>query len=392
MTENQAPLPQRVEIIQLGERTVYLVGTAHVSKESVEDVRRTIEAVSPDTVCVELCQARYTSLTDKESWKKMDLFKIIKEKKSVFLLAQLIMTSFYRRLGDKLGVEPGAEMLEGVKLAKERDAKLVLADRDIQITLKRVWRYLSFWDKLKLFFSCICSIFSDEKIDEDTIEKLKQSDQLEAAMAEFTEAFPQIKERLISERDVFLSQKIRTAPGNIIVAVIGAAHIPGIKEHIDKEIPLAPIMELPEKSIVPTILKWAIPILIMGLLAWGFIKGGAKHGTESILIWILINGILSALGAAIAFAHPLAIIASFLAAPLTSLNPMLAAGWVSGLVQAWIKKPTVTDFEDLPNAMLTFKGFWMNPVIRVLLVVAMANLGSVLGTYISGVWIAARTL
>jgi len=392
MTDSQIKLPDCVETIALGEKTVHLVGTAHVSKESVEDVRATVAAAKPDAICVELCQARYKSMVQRDNWKKMNLFKVIKERKTLFLLIQLIMTAFYKRLGKKLGVEPGAEMLEGVKLAESTGARLVLADRDIEITLKRVWGYLSFFTKMNLLAHLILSIFSSEEIDAETIEKMKVSDQLESIMEEFTKTFPEIKKRLIEERDIYLAQKIRSTPGNTIVAVIGAAHVPGIKSHIDREESLEEIMQLPPKSIVPKIIKWAIPLTILFFLYLGFRKGGIEHSAGDLVIWIFVNGALSALGAAIALGHPLTIFASFVAAPITSGNPWLASGFVSGLVQTWIKKPTVEDFEDLPNAISTTKGFWRNSVTRILLVVMMSSFGSMIGTFIAVGWIGARAV
>lgn len=385
-------LPKSVERITLAEKEIYVVGTAHVSVESVEDVKATVDAVGPDSICIELCAARHKALVQKDNWKKMDIFKVIKEKKALFLLAQLILNSFYTRLGKQLKVQPGAEMIEGMRQADRIGAKLVLADRDIEITLKRVWGYLNLWNKLVMISQLMASFFVGGSIDAELVEEMKSKDQLENIMEAFTESFPEVKKRLIDERDIYLSQKIRNAPGQKIVAIVGAGHVKGIKEHILKDIPLEPVMEIPPKSIIPKILKWAIPILIMLLLVIGFFKGGAQHSVQSIYIWILVNGILSALGAAIAFGHPLTVLSAFIGAPITSLNPMVAAGWVAGLVQAWIKKPTVHDLEDLPNAISSVKGFWLNPVSRILLVVVLANLGSTFGTIISGIWIAERTL
>jgi pheromone shutdown-related protein TraB len=384
-------LPERVSHVKVDDKDVYLVGTAHLSLESVQDVRTTVEQVRPDAVCVELCKARHQAMTQADTWSKMDIFKVIRQKKAVFLLAQLIMTSFYRRLGEKLGVKPGAEMLEGIRLAEQTHAELVLADRDIEITLKRVWGYLGFWNKLKLAAQLLTGIFTHEEIDEEMIESLKQKDQLESVMAEFAGQFPQIKERLIDERDTFLAQKIRSAPGKTIVAVVGAGHVPGISAQIQQERSLDELMELPRVSIWPRLAKWGLPLLILALLVYGFTKG-TEHGFRSICIWFAVNGTLSAVGAALALAHPLTILSAFLAAPFTSLNPFVAAGWVAGVVQAVIKKPKVSDLEALPEAIATMKGFWMNPVTRILLVVALANLGSVLGTWIAGVWIGARTV
>lgn len=275
-------------------------------------------------------------------------------------------------------------MLKGIELAEETGAELVLADRDIEITLKRVWGYLSFWNKAKLFMQLAMGIFVREEIDTDMIEALKKQDQLEAVMGEFAGKFPEIKRRLIDERDTYLAEKIRTAPGKTIVAVVGAGHVPGITQQVQQEHALDELMELPKKSIWPTILKWGVPLAIVVMIAYGF-KKGTEHGFENIYIWFLVNGVLSAVGAAAALAHPLTVLSAFLAAPLTSLNPFFAAGWVAGIVQAMIKKPKVSDLEDLPDAIGTMKGFWANPVTRILLVVVLANVGSGIGTYIAGV-------
>ncbi len=385
-------LPEYVSQISVNGKSIYLVGTAHLSTESVEDVRKTVEAVNPDTICVELCESRYKAIINRDAWRKMNIFRVIKEGKAVLLLAQLIMTSFYRRLGNQLGVQPGAEMLEGIKLAENNGLDLVLADRDIQVTLRRVWGNLGLWSKTKMLFQLVGGLIFSEEIDEKLIEEIKKKDQLENMMETFAKSFPAVKKYLIDERDLYLAQKIRNAPGRTVVAVVGAGHSAGIIDQIQNEKSVEHITEVPRKSNVMKVIKWAIPVLIVSLIIAGFIKGGAGHSMESIYIWVLVNGILSAFGAAVALGHPLTILASFIGAPLTSLNPMIAAGWVAGLVQAAVKKPTVADLEELPSAILTVKGFWMNPVCRILLVVVLANLGSALGTLIAGSWIAVRVI
>lgn len=387
-----AEFPAGVSLLEVEGKKIFLVGTAHVSKESLKDVRKTIELVKPDTVCLELDQERYRNLTDPQRWKNTNIGKVIREGRAALLLSSLIMSSFQRRIGKKLGISPGAEMAEGAKAGEEQGAKVHLIDRDVQLTLKRTWRNLDLWNKLKMMFQLTGSLFSIDEVDEKTIEELKEQEKLGDILQVFGEEFPQVKKPLIDERDQYMAQKLREAPGNTIVAVVGAGHAPGIKLEIVKSRSLEPLEIVPPASSAGKVVKWLIPALIIGLFSWGFFQGGAEESLGSIYIWFLVNGILSALGAALAFGHPLTVLSAFLAAPLTSLNPMIAAGWVSGLVQAFVKNPTVKDLEDLPEAISTVKGFWRNPVSRILLVVVFSNLGSVAGTFIAGSWIFARVV
>jgi len=383
-------LPSSATMVVVEGKTIILVGTAHVSAKSVQEVRNTIAVVQPDTIAIELCEPRYQGLVKKAAWKHTNLFQVIRQGKAMFLLAQLVMQSFYRRLGKQLEVEPGAEMLAGAQCAEETGAHLELIDRRIDITLKRVWRHLGFWHRLKLFGVMVEALFSSEEIGKEEIESLKQHDQLEGLMGEMGKAFPEIKKRLIDERDVYLAQKLRAAPGERIVAVVGAGHVPGMLVSIQEPAPLDELESLPPPSRWSKIWPWLIPAAVLGLIAWGFIQGGTERGIDSIVIWVGVNGILSALGAALALAHPLTILSAFVAAPLTSLNPAIAAGWVAGLVQAWIRPPSVGDFEALPEALETFRGFIRNPVIRILLVVVLTNVGSSIGTFVAIPWIAAH--
>jgi len=385
-------LPSSVSILEAEGRTVYLVGTAHVSRQSLEDVRNTIELVRPDTVCLELDAERYRNLTDPQRWKQTNIGKIIREGKAALLLSSLVMSSFQRRIGKKLGVTPGAEMAEGARAGEALGAEISLIDRDIQLTLKRTWRNLDIWNKSKIMFQLVTSLFAVDDVDENTIEELKEQEKLGDILQIFGEQFPQVKKPLIDERDQYMAQKLREAPGRKIVAVVGAGHAPGIAAEIGTARGLEPLETVPPASSSGKALKWILPLLILGLFIWGFYRGGTEESLGSVYIWFLVNGILSALGAAIALGHPLTILSAFLAAPLTSLNPMIAAGWVSGLVQAFVKKPTVSDLEDLPEAINSVRGFWMNPVSRILLVVVFSNLGSVLGTFIAGSWIFARVV
>jgi len=388
----QNNLPESVQQLILDDREIYLVGTAHVSKESVEDVKTAVAIIEPDTICVELCEARYKTLQDPKNWRNMNIFRVIKEGKAIFMLAQLVMTSFYKQIGDQLGVQPGAEMMEGISQAKATNAQLVLIDRDVQVTLKRVWGKLGLKDKFKLFSQAMFGLFVVEKIDEEMIDELKKKDQIQGVLHTFGKEYPSIKQTLIDERDIYLSQKIRECSGKKVVAIVGAGHVPGMIEEIKKVTPLDSISTIPKPTLTLKLVKWGIPLLIIALFVYGFFYSSTEKSIQSIYIWIFVNGVFSALGALIALGHPLTVISAFIAAPITSLNPTIAAGWVSGLVQAWVKKPTVADLEDLPQAIASMKGFWQNSVSRILLVIAFSNLGSGIGTFVAASWIASRII
>lgn len=385
-------LPASVRRVELDGREIFVVGTAHVSRESVTEVRTVIEEVRPDVVCVELDEARYRNLAEKDQWKKTNIGKVVREGRAMLLLSSLIMASFQRRIGKKLGVIPGAELLEGVRAGETVGARVVLADRDIQITLKRAWGSFGFWERLKVAFQLLAGLLVAEEVDEAMIEELKKEEKLGDVLSMLADEFPAMKTTLIDERDTYLAEKIRTAGGSRVVAVVGAGHVPGIMGQLGEPRDLRELETVPPPGVAGKVVAWAIPAAIVGLFAYGFLTGEPSESVGSIYIWFLVNGVLSALGALIALGHPLTILAAFLAAPLTSLNPMMAAGWVSGLVQALVKKPKVEDLENLPEAITSLRGFWMNPVCRILLVVAFSNLGSVAGTFIAGSWIAARVL
>ncbi|WP_281864759.1 TraB/GumN family protein [Planomicrobium okeanokoites] len=374
---------ENITRLQYGDKELILIGTAHVSKRSAEQVKEVVDAEQPDSICIELDAQRYQSVTDNSKWKETDIFKVIKEKKSSLLLMNLAISSFQNRLADQFGIKPGQEMIQGIESAKETGAELVLADRNIQVTFSRIWGNIGLWGKVQLLSSVFFSIFSKETISEEDLEKMKSQDTLSAVMDDFTKAFPRLKTPLIDERDQYLAQKIKEAPGKKIVAVLGAAHVPGITKEIHNEHDLEKLSEVPPKSKWPKIIGWAIPLLIIGIIAYTFVSNPAA-GLDQTISWILWNGTLAAIGATIAFGHPLAILTAFVAAPISSLNPLVAAGWFSGLTQASIRKPNVGDFETLSKDVFTLKGFWDNKVTRVLLVVVLTNLGSSLGTFIGG--------
>lgn len=365
------------------EKEIILVGTAHVSKESVQLVSDIIETEKPDTVCVELCDARYQSIRQKDKWLDTDIIKVIKKKQSFLLLSNLLLASFQKRIADKFDIVPGAEMIKAIDAGEAVGADIHLADRNIRITLAKTWRAMGLWGKIKLLFQLLLSMGELGEISEEDIEKMKQEDVLETLLADVGKSLPVLKDILIDERDQYLTHKIRTAPGKKIVAVVGAGHVPGIKKYWEAKIDVERLNQIPPKGKLSGILKWIIPLGILVLFVLGFYYGGTHAGTNMITWWVMANGILAGLGAVIALAHPFTILSSILAAPLTSLNPMIAAGWVSGLIEAFLRKPKVRDFENLPNDILSIKGFWKNKITRILLVVVFTNLGSSIGTFVA---------
>ena len=364
-------------------KEILLVGTAHVSKDSVNLVKAVIDVERPDTVCVELCPSRYQSIRQRDRWQDMNIIKVVKEKKAFLLLSNLLLASFQKRIAEKLDIKPGEEMIQAIETGEAVGAKIYLADRDIRITLSRTWRAMRLWDKLKILFQLVLSLGQLDEITEQDIEKMKQEDMLETLLADIGKSLPVLRDILIDERDRYLVHKIRTAPGKKVVAVVGAGHVPGIKKYWDSDIDNKSLETIPPKSKVSRLLKWIVPSAILALMIIGFFYGGRHAGTEMLAWWILANGVLAGLGAVMALAHPLTILSSILAAPLTSLNPMIAAGWVSGLVEAFSRKPKVRDFENLQEDIHTLRGFWKNNITRILLVVVFTNIGSSLGTFVA---------
>lgn len=374
---------ENITRINVNEKEIILIGTAHVSKHSAEQVKDVIQAENPDSVCIELDEQRYQSIVEGNKWRDMDIFKVIKDKKATLLLMNLAISSFQKRIANQFGIKPGQEMIQGIESAEEIGADLVLADRNIQTTFSRIWGGIGFKGKATLLGSVIASIFNKEEITEEELEEMKTQDTINVMLHEFTENFPRLKTPLIDERDQYLAQKIKDAPGKKIVAVLGAAHVPGIQTEILKEHNLEKLSEKPPKSKWPKIIGWSIPALIIAVIAYTFFSNPAA-GWQQAISWTLWNGSLSAIGTAIAFGHPLAIISAFIAAPITSLNPLLAAGWFAGIVQAYFRRPHVADFENLAEDVTSLKGFWNNKVTRILLVVLLANIGSSIGTFVGG--------
>jgi len=372
-----------VDFLTCDGKQIILIGTAHVSRQSAKLVEDTIHEQSPDTICVELCETRLASLKDVDRWRNMDIVKVIKEKKALMLFMNLLLASFQKKMADKFDIKPGQEMINAIKAAEKINACLVPADREIQVTLSRVWRGMGFWEKIKFIFSLIFSFGAADDIKEEDIEKMKQEDILQTILSDVKKTHPIIEKVLINERDQFLAEKIRTAPGEKIVAVVGAAHAPGIKKYLasNDKIDLSELNQIPPAGKTGQILKWLIPAVILFLVAMGFSMKGESIGADMIWVWIIAHSLLAGIGALLALAHPLSILSAVLFAPFSPLNPIIKVGWVSGLVEAFTKNPKVKDLEAIPHDISSIKGFWRNNVTRILLVVVFTNLGSSIGTF-----------
>lgn len=383
--KNSISHPEKnISCISLDDRELTIIGTAHVSHTSVELVGRVIREQKPQVVCIELCARRYEAITNPDSWRKTDVLEILKGGKAYVLMAQLALASFQRKIAKKLDINPGQEMREAIKAAEEVGARIELIDRDVRTTLKRAWAATSLWALIKLFCSSIFAGFGDENAQESEIERLKETDVLSALIEEFGESLPGIKTALIDERDLYMTAKLSTIDSPTTVAVVGAGHVPGMERSFGQQIDIAALEEVPPSRGWLKIFAYGIPLLIVGIFVYGFTQMGADTGKQMVLSWILANGLLSALFSAFVFAHPLAILTAFVAAPITSLNPTIAAGWVAGLVQALVSKPTVSDFETIADDVGTLKGILRNRLSHVLAVLIAANLGSAIGTFVGG--------
>lgn len=376
--------------LELNGRKITLVGTAHVSKESVEEVKETIKTLQPDCVAVELDEKRADSIQNADRYSQLDLVKVFKRKEGFLLLANLILSSFQKRMGMNVGVKPGDEMLAAMDAARESETPFVLVDRPIQITLKRAWAKNSFWGKCKLLATLISSAFSKEEPDPSEIEKLKERNEMDSMMNELAEYMPVIKEVLIDERDRYLASKIWDAQGSNIVAVLGAGHLPGVQTWLEKLSSKAASSDVSEISIVPKggnfikILGWLIPACIVGLIAAGFIYGGVHAGAQMLSTWFLYNAIPAAILTAVACGHPLAILVGFIGAPFTSLCPFIGIGFCTAIVQAIVCKPKVSDMESLQDDVTSLRGFYKNRILRALLVFILSSIGSTIGTFAAG--------
>jgi len=391
MSENNNDIDEEtsssdVHRLSIGDRALILVGTAHISKESAELVRQVIEEERPDCVCVELDEKRYESLAKRKSWVNLNLKEIIYRKQLSTLLANLVLASYQKKLGSQLGIKPGTELLVAAQTAEELNIPVDLCDRDVRVTMRRAWYSTSIIKKGYLLASLLASLFDDTEISEEKLGEMRKSDVLSELMQELGEALPELKNVLIDERDTFLSEKIKGSAGRKIVAVVGAGHVAGIKEALaeDRAGLMKEINTIPPVSKIWKILGWSIPAIIIGaIISIGLRKGGVVAG-ENIIYWILANGIPSSIGALLALAHPFTVVGAFVAAPITSLTPVIGAGYVTAFLQVMFQPPLVGEFETALEDMASLPGWWRNRLLRVFLAFILPGVGSMIGTWIGG--------
>jgi len=389
-------LPSSVTTMKRGDTTFYVVGTAHVSQKSVDDVKATIDAVHPDVVCVELCKARYDALTKDSAFRDLDVFKVVREGKTLYLLGHLALASYQRRIGASLGVQPGAELVTATKTAEKRNIPVELIDRDINITLRRTWRNIGLWRRLTLMWSLV-SGGDDEASDgkgvtAETVENLKEPKALSEMLTELGRAVPEIKGPLVDERDKYLASKMREAGvgKKTVVAVVGAAHVPGMTLQLDQPIDRAALEKIPPAALWWRVAKWLVPLVFLGILVYVARVSDFDTFAKTMLAWIIPTSIGAGLFTALAGASPFSVGAAMLASPVARVYPLIRTGIVVGIVESWRRKPSVADCERLPDDTQTMKGFWKNPVTRILIIAVCAGLGALLGFAVGIGWLASR--
>lgn len=373
--------------IKIDDKEIILIGTAHISKESVNLVEKTIEEEQPDIIGVELDSERLQQLVSGKKWEEMDIISIVKSGKSYLFLLNILLSNMQKQLGEIVGVKPGAEMLAAIKKAGEIKKPITLLDRNVKITLKRAFALMTLKEKIKLGIGIIGGIFkgsSGEKIDAQKIEELKKDDLINKLMKELGKQMPSIKKVLVDERDEYIAEMIRRSPGKKVIAVVGAGHLNGIIEIIKnkKTVDMKKISEIPKKKNYLKYLKWIVPILFLIIVTSLFYFKGIETTIEGLILWFLVNGIFSALGAIIARAHIVSVLVAFLASPFTSIHPAFAAGWFAAASEAKFNPPKIKDFNNLGDVS-SIKSFYSNKVTHLLLVAAIVNIGSIIGTIIA---------
>ncbi|ARS53149.1 TraB/GumN family protein [Kushneria konosiri] len=390
--------------LDVGNYHLTLVGTAHVSPESADEVRELIRSGEFDAVAIELCASRHQSLIDPDAIARLDLFQVLRQGKAGMVAASLALGAFQQRVAEQSGIEPGADMKAAVEEAQALELPLYLVDRDIGVTLKRVYRNVPWYKRMTLVSGLVGSVLSRQKVSSEEIERLKEGDVLESTFAEFAQQSRQLYTPLVEERDRYMALRlVETLPeggSRRILVVIGAGHLKGMSEHLrtlDRETP-AHAAVIDERQALDTVAPsgrlWKLlPWLVVALVVAGFAVGFSRDtglGWSLVLEWVLINSTLSALGALIALGHPLTILAALVAAPLTSLNPTIGVGFVTAGVELYMRKPTVGDFSTLRRDVSHWRGWWRNRVARTLLVFLLSTVGSAAATWIAGLRIAGQ--
>ncbi|GHV74329.1 conjugal transfer protein TraB [Spirochaetia bacterium] len=375
--------------VTLPDREITLIGTAHISRESIEEVAGVIRDEKPDQVCVELDAGRYQAMEQKDNWEKLDVVKVLREGKGFFLMANLVLGSFQRRMGAELGVKPGEEMKTAIDTAAGLGIPYIFCDREIQTTLRRAWTRCGLWSKSKLLASLAGSAFTTEKLSETEIENLKNRSELDGMMAELADYLPSVKETLIDERDRYLAAKIWTGGATKQVAVVGAGHLMGIKNHLEKiaageeSADVSELDQIPPASPLSKAAGWIIPLIIAAIIVLGFFRAGAGVSLAMLLRWVLWNGSLAALGTILALGHPLSILVSFVGAPIATINPFIGVGLFSGVTEATMRKPRVTDAETISDDVGSLRGIYRNRITRALLVFLLSSIGGMVGNFIA---------
>ncbi len=382
----EEPYPPEVRKLDVGGRQIILVGTAHVSRSSVDLVRRVIETEKPDCVCVELDAQRYESLAKHKKWESLDLKQIIRRKQLPTLLLNLLLAACHQRPRGELGVTPGRELLEAVRVAEGLGIPIELCDRDVRVTLRRAAREMSLFRRLLLMSELLVAMFAGPQISEEELEGLKEQDVLSELMADLGRHLPALKRVLIDERDAYLSERLRRADGENVVAVVGAGHLEGIHRGLldRKEVDLDELCETPPASPLWKIAGWGVPLVVLGALGWIGVSQGAEKMGEDVIFWILANAIPTAIGGVLALAHPLTVLAGLVSAPLTSLTPVIGAAYVTAFVQAWVRPPVVREFQTVADDILVPKQWWRNRLLKIFLAFLLPGFGSMLGSLLGG--------
>ena len=373
-------------MLEVDGREFIIVGTAHISKESANLVREVIEKERPDCVCVELDAQRFEALSHKQKFEELDLRQVIRNRQLAALLANLLLASYQKKLGGALGILPGTELLEATRIAKQHGIPVALCDRDVRVTLRRAWASMGFFKKITLATTLAASVFERPEISEEDLRRLRDQDVLSELMRELGEAMPAVKVTLIDERDTYLAQRMREASGERIVAVVGAGHVGGIREALQSapNVDLAAIDKVPPVSAVWKWAGWGIPAVILTSLFYIGFSQGAEIAGRNLLYWILANGIPSTIGALLAFAHPITTVSAFFVAPVTSLTPVIGAGYVCAFLQVYFQPPKVREFETLADDVGSPRRWWENRMLRIMLVFVFTMFGSIIGTYVGG--------